>query len=233
MQKNATHPFGSSTSTTRIAPPAGRHVATNVLYRFAVGFPYRVERPGRPPAPLPGPLGQVDPAAPRRSAAGPAARAPAAGHGPQGRVLPEPADHRHPEATHRLEERGLGVRPVGHHPQRLAQEPEPRTSPTASARRPAPAWSGTPAGASGRCRPGSSRGRTAGPAAAGRSTPHAGWAASSPRTTHTCPYTNGLAGRPGGRVVVDPGPLDVPPVPLGRGVVEGERQPARRRPPAA
>ncbi len=34
-----------------------------------------------------------------------------------------------------------------------------------------------------------------------------------------------LAGRTGGRVVVDAGPLDVRPVPLRRGVVEGEGQP--------
>src|SRR4051812_22669335 len=45
VQKNATHPFGSSTSTTRMAPPAGRHVATNVLYFFSVAFPYRVNVP--------------------------------------------------------------------------------------------------------------------------------------------------------------------------------------------
>ena len=45
VQKNATHPAGSSTRTTRIAPPAGRHVATNVLYRLVVGFPYRVNVP--------------------------------------------------------------------------------------------------------------------------------------------------------------------------------------------
>src|SRR5439155_10410201 len=41
VQKNATQPVGSSTSTTRIAPPAGRQVARNVLYRLAVGLPYR------------------------------------------------------------------------------------------------------------------------------------------------------------------------------------------------
>ena len=42
VQKNATQPVGSSTRTMRIAPPAGRHIATNVLYRLAVAFPYRV-----------------------------------------------------------------------------------------------------------------------------------------------------------------------------------------------
>src|SRR4029077_18093567 len=56
VQKNATHPLGSSTSTTRIAPPAGRQVATNVLYRFRVGFPYRSntskDQPRRWPARL-------------------------------------------------------------------------------------------------------------------------------------------------------------------------------------
>jgi hypothetical protein len=45
VQKNATHPFGSSTSTTRMAPPAGRQVATNVLHFFAAGFPYRSKVP--------------------------------------------------------------------------------------------------------------------------------------------------------------------------------------------
>ena len=79
VQKNATQPVGSSTSTTRIAPPAGRQVARNVLYRFAVGFPYSVERPGRPAAPLAGPLGQVDPAL--AVDPGPARAAPA-GRGP-------------------------------------------------------------------------------------------------------------------------------------------------------
>ena len=39
VQKKATHPLGSSTSTTRITPPAGRHVATNVLYRFFARLP--------------------------------------------------------------------------------------------------------------------------------------------------------------------------------------------------
>ncbi len=43
-QKNATHHLGSSTSSSRIAPPAGRHVATNVLY-FVVDLPYRVNVP--------------------------------------------------------------------------------------------------------------------------------------------------------------------------------------------
>jgi hypothetical protein len=31
VQKKPTHPLGSSTSTTRIPPPTGRHIATNVL----------------------------------------------------------------------------------------------------------------------------------------------------------------------------------------------------------
>ncbi len=44
-QKNATHPLASSTNTTRMAPPAGRHVATNVLYRYTAGLPYRANVP--------------------------------------------------------------------------------------------------------------------------------------------------------------------------------------------
>ena len=40
VQKNATHPVGSSTTTTRTVPPAGRHVATNVLYRLTAALPY-------------------------------------------------------------------------------------------------------------------------------------------------------------------------------------------------
>jgi hypothetical protein len=56
VQKNAAHPGGSSTSTTRITPPAGRQVATNVLYRFVVAFPYRsnvpITHPRRRPARL-------------------------------------------------------------------------------------------------------------------------------------------------------------------------------------
>jgi hypothetical protein len=43
VQKNARHPVGSSTSTTRIRPPAGRQVARNVLYRLAARSPYRVK----------------------------------------------------------------------------------------------------------------------------------------------------------------------------------------------
>ncbi len=40
--------------------------------------------------------------------------------------------------------------------------------------------------------------RTYSRASSGRATmPHAGWAASSPRTTHPCPYTNGLPAGPG------------------------------------
>src|SRR4051794_27171179 len=42
VQKYARHPAGSSTSTTRITPPAGFHVARNVLYRLVTGSPYRV-----------------------------------------------------------------------------------------------------------------------------------------------------------------------------------------------
>jgi hypothetical protein len=37
------------------------------------------------------------------------------------------------------------------------------------------------------------------------------------------PVHERAAGRPRAGVVVDAGPLDVPPVPLGRGVVDGER----------
>ena len=64
VQKYARHPVGSSTSTTRITPPAGRQVARNVLYRLTAGSPYSVERLGGPAAPLAGPLGQVDPSGP-------------------------------------------------------------------------------------------------------------------------------------------------------------------------
>ena len=112
----------------------------------------------------------------------------------------------------RLEERGLGVRPVGHHPQRLAQEPEPRHRPPhqldgqlqlGPERRPVLR---VDAGA------GPSAGRTAGPAAAGRRRPRPGGAASSPRTTHTCPYTNGPPAGPGVGLWWTPGPLHVPPV---------------------
>jgi hypothetical protein len=39
VQKYAAHPAGSSITTTRIAPPAGCHVAANVLYRFVVSLP--------------------------------------------------------------------------------------------------------------------------------------------------------------------------------------------------
>jgi hypothetical protein len=44
VPKNAPHPSGSSSCTTRIAP-AGCQVATNVLYRFRVGSPYRANVP--------------------------------------------------------------------------------------------------------------------------------------------------------------------------------------------
>src|SRR5688500_7825804 len=45
VQKNAIHPFGSSTSTTRVTPPTGRHVASNVLYRFTAVLPYNSNVP--------------------------------------------------------------------------------------------------------------------------------------------------------------------------------------------
>ena len=40
VQKYARQPVGSSTSTTRITPPAGRQVARNVLYRLTTFTPY-------------------------------------------------------------------------------------------------------------------------------------------------------------------------------------------------
>ena len=56
VQKYALQPAGSSTSTTRIAPPAGRQVARNVLYRLTASSPYRsnvsVDQPRRWPARL-------------------------------------------------------------------------------------------------------------------------------------------------------------------------------------
>ena len=57
VQKNATHPVGSFTSTTRITPPTGRQVARNVLYRLTVGFPYRSNTPVVQPRCLACPLG--------------------------------------------------------------------------------------------------------------------------------------------------------------------------------
>jgi hypothetical protein len=39
VPKDARHPAGSSTRTTRIVPPAGRQVARNVLYRLTVFSP--------------------------------------------------------------------------------------------------------------------------------------------------------------------------------------------------
>src|SRR6202020_1572632 len=41
VQKHARQPFGSSTSTTRITPPAGLQVARNVLYFLTTFSPYR------------------------------------------------------------------------------------------------------------------------------------------------------------------------------------------------
>ena len=68
--------------------------------------------------------------------------------------------------------------------------------------------------------------RTYSRASSGRATtPHAGWRGEQPEDDPHVPVHERPAGRPGRRVVVDPGPLDVPPVPLGRGVVQGERQP--------
>ena len=64
VQKNATHPVGSSTSTTRIAPPAGRQVATNVLYRFAAGSPYRSNAPEAHPRRCPARLARLTAAVP-------------------------------------------------------------------------------------------------------------------------------------------------------------------------
>jgi hypothetical protein len=44
LQKNATQPCGSRTSTTRIAPPAGRHVTGKVLYVLTAFAPYSTVR---------------------------------------------------------------------------------------------------------------------------------------------------------------------------------------------
>ena len=60
VQKYARQPVGSSTSTTRITPPAGRQVARNVLYSLDRLLPVQLERVGGPAPPLAGPLGQVD-----------------------------------------------------------------------------------------------------------------------------------------------------------------------------
>ena len=51
VQKNARHPVGSFTITTRINPPAGFHVARNVLYFLTTSAPYNsnvaVDQPRR------------------------------------------------------------------------------------------------------------------------------------------------------------------------------------------
>ena len=98
---------------------------------------------------------------------------------------------------------------------------------TAPARRPVPAWSGTRAGAPGRCRRGSFRGRTAGPTAGARDAPGR-VAGEQPEDHPHVPVHERPAGRSGRRVVVDTGPLHLRPVPLGRRVIQGERQSAAR-----
>ena len=50
---------------------------------------------------------------------------PRLGHRPQGRVLAEPADDRHPQPDRQLEEGGLSIGSAGDHPPRLAQQPQP------------------------------------------------------------------------------------------------------------
>ncbi len=45
LQKYARQPCGSSTNTTRITPPAGRHVARNVLYRLTSVPSYSLKTP--------------------------------------------------------------------------------------------------------------------------------------------------------------------------------------------
>lgn len=117
-------------------------------------------------------------------------------HRPQRGILPEPADDGHREGSHCLEERGLGVRSVGHHPHRLAQVPEPRHGP--------------PHQLNGHLKLGPEHGRCFGAmpdrffcrtysraSRGSATTPHAGWQARSPRTTHTWPYTNAPPAGPG------------------------------------
>ena len=68
--------------------------------------------------------------------------------------------------------------------------------------------------------------RTYSRASSGRAiVPHAWWVTQQPEDDEDVAVDVGRAGRAGGRVVVDAGPLDVRPVPLRRRVVQGERQP--------
>jgi hypothetical protein len=88
------------------------------------------EQAGGPPATLSSPLGQVDAvlALDPRPAAPPGRTR--LGHSPQGHLLAEPTDDRHPHPDRRLEEGGLGLGPVGDHPQRLAEQPLPDLGPS-------------------------------------------------------------------------------------------------------
>jgi hypothetical protein len=60
-------------------------------------------------------------------------------------------------------------------------------------------------------------------------TPHAGWVASRPRTTHTCPYTNGPPAGPGVGLWWTPAPWTCRPY---RGVGVSSRAKVRRAAPA-
>ena len=85
------------------------------------------EKPGLPAPGLRSTSGQVDPvlAVLRR----PATTLLLAGidhrrQRPQGRIAPQPTDHRHPRTQHPLQERPLDVSPVGYHPDRRVIGPQ-------------------------------------------------------------------------------------------------------------
>jgi hypothetical protein len=104
----------------------GRHERLVPLHD---GLAVEYERAAEPATTLARSLGQVDPslAVDPGSAATPGRSR--FGQRPEGRVLPQAADDDDAQADHRLEEGRLGVGPVGHHPQRFAQQGEPTLGP--------------------------------------------------------------------------------------------------------
>ncbi len=143
---------------------------------------------------------------------------------PQGRILAEPADDRHAQGRRRLEEGRVGIGPVGHHPDRQIEQVQPGLDPPqqfdgqfqlGAERRPllrvdarqvllADVEPGQQRqGDDSPCRVGDEQGQD----------------------DEDVPVDVRRTGRAGSRVVMDAGPLDVRPVPLRPGVVQGKSQP--------
>ena len=227
MQKYARQPVGSSTSTTRITPPAGRHVATNVLYFLTTSCRRTTRRCLRtsPAAGRPRLANSITSVAIGRGRATPPRPLRPGHRSSRAAVLAEPADDGHPHRLGRLEDFLLGIGAVGDDPDRQLQQVQPRLGPSEQL----DGQLQLGAEFAGRCfgsiarqvlladvEPGQQRqgDRAPGLVIDEQAEDHEDVAVDVRR-----------AGRSGSRVVMDAGTLDLRPVSLRRGVVQGEGEP--------